>query len=627
MSRSPSSLIPSAGEQSPVEKRDDKALKREEGKANSRAVTNVNVITASSTPPTKEPLQLELFPGRACPSEAKPATGLAQATEGQTCRDGVQDDSTRGKRIKTTGETLYGLAEQMSLFEPTSKAAHKTNSRKRGTKAVQGVGGGHSTWEARESRVEGRAATSITRSKEGKAAGMRPRGKAQPQRMNKARKLQRTLYRTAKQQPERRFTLLYDKVCREDILQEAWVRVKRNRGAAGVDKVTIEQVEEQGVEAFLAGIKTELEAGTYRVQDVRRVHIPKPGQPGKTRPLGIPTLKDRVIQMAAKMVIEPLFEADFRPCSYGFRPKKTPRMALSEIAKRTQAGYEHVVDVDLRSYFDTIDHDLLMKLVERRVGDVRVLRLIRAWLKAGIMEDGKSIHPVKGTPQGGVISPLLSNIMLHEIDRLWCEADGSPTQRIVLVRYADDMVLLARTAQEARQAWKQLQGQFAELRLEVNQEKSRLATVDEGFAFLGFEYRRRKRRLYMWPRKKAQQQIRQRIREVVRTTPYTANLSELRQELNPVLIGWCTYFRVGNSNRVFHKIDETTRDQIHIWLRRKHGCSWNKARKRWNYRTLHETYRIYRMVGKVSYLEGLRRKPSEEGGRRAGCGKSARPVR
>jgi len=627
MSRSPSSLIPSAGEQSPVEKRDDKALKREEGKANSRAVTNVNVITASSTPPTKEPLQLELFPGRACPSEAKPATGLAQATEGQTCRDGVQDDSTRGKRIKTTGETLYGLAEQMSLFEPTSKAAHKTNSRKRGTKAVQGVGGGHSTWEARESRVEGRAATSITRSKEGKAAGMRPRGKAQPQRMNKARKLQRTLYRTAKKQPERRFTLLYDKVCREDILQEAWVRVKRNRGAAGVDKVTIEQVEEQGVEAFLAGIKTELEAGTYRVQNVRRVHIPKPGQPGKTRPLGIPTLKDRVIQMAAKMVIEPLFEADFRPCSYGFRPKKTPRMALSEIAKRTQAGYEHVVDVDLRSYFDTIDHDLLMKLVERRVGDVRVLRLIRAWLKAGIMEDGKSIHPVKGTPQGGVISPLLSNIMLHEIDRLWCEADGSPTQRIVLVRYADDMVLLARTAQEAQQAWKQLQGQFAELRLEVNQEKSRLATVDEGFAFLGFEYRRRKRRLYMWPRKKAQQQIRQRIREVVRTTPYTANLSELRQELNPVLIGWCTYFRVGNSNRVFHKIDETTRDQIHIWLRRKHGCSWNKARKRWNYRTLHETYRIYRMVGKVSYLEGLRRKPSEEGGRRAGCGKSARPVR
>jgi retron-type reverse transcriptase len=407
MSRSPSSLIPSGGGQLPVEKRDDKVLKREEGEANSRAVTKVNVKTASSTPPTKEPLQLELFPGRACPSEAKPATGLAEATAGQTCRDGVQGDSTRGKRIKTTGETLYGLAEQGSLLELTSKGAYKADRRKRRPEAVQGVGGGHSTEEARENRVEGRAAASIVRSKEGKAAGLPPRGKAQPQRISKARKLQRTLYRTAKQQPERRFTLLYDKVYREDILQEAWERVRRNRGAAGIDKVTIQEVEEQGVEAFLAGIKTKLETGRYRVQNVRRVRIPKPGQPGKTRPLGIPTVEDRVIQMAVKMVIEPLFEADFRPCSYGFRPKKTPRMALSEIAKRTQAGYGHVVDVDLRSYFDTIDHDLLMKLVERRVGDVRVLRLIRAWLKAGIMEEGKIIHPVKGTPQGGVISPLL----------------------------------------------------------------------------------------------------------------------------------------------------------------------------------------------------------------------------
>lgn len=628
MSRSPSSLIPSAGEQSPEEKRDDKVLKRKEGEANSRAVTNVNVKIASSTPPTLKPQQLELFPGRACPSKAKPATRRRKATRSQSCRNGVLGDSTRGKDIKITGENLYGLAEQKSLFELTSKETYKSNTRKRSSEAIQVVGGGHSTEEARESRVEGRTATSIARSKEGKAAGLPPRGKAQPQRMNKARKLQRTLYRAAKQEPKRRFTLLYDKVCREDILQEAWERVKRNRGAAGVDKVTIEQVEAQGVDEFLSEIRTELEAGTYRVKDVRRVHIPKPGQPGKTRPLGIPTLKDRVTQMAVKMVIEPLFEADFRPNSYGFRPERTPRMALSEIAKRTQAGYEHVIDVDLRSYFDTIDHDLLMKLVERRVGDKRVLRIIRAWLKAGILEDGKSIHPVKGTPQGGVISPLLSNIMLHEIDRQWCKADGSATEGVILVRYADDMVLLARTEQRAQQAWKQLQTQFAALRLEVNEEKSRLTTVDEGFAFLGFEFRRgRKQRLYMWPRKKAQQHICQRIREIVRTTPSSATLQDIRTELNPVLIGWCTYFRVGNSNRVFHKIDRYTRDQIHIWLRRKHQCNWNTARKRWNYGTLHETYRLYRMVGKVSHLEGLRRKPTEENGRRAGCGKSASPVR
>lgn len=610
MSRSPSSLVPSAGEQSSVEKRDDKALRREEGEANSRAVTQVNVKPASSTPPTQEPLQLEQFSGRACLPEAKPATGMGEATESPSCRDGVEDDSTRGKDIKTTGETLWDLAEQMSLFEPTSKGTYKAKGRKRSPNVPQGVGGGHSTGEARESRVEGRAATSIMRTKEGKAAGLPPRGKAQPQRISKARKLQRTLYRTAKQQPKRRFPLLYDKVCREDILQEAWERVKQNRGAAGLDKVTIQKVEEQGVRAFLAEIRTELETGTYRVQDVRRVHIPKPGQPGKTRPLGIPTVKDRVIQMAVKMVIEPLFEADFRPCSYGFRPKKTPRMALSEIAKRTQAGYEHVVDVDLRSYFDTIDHDLLMKLVERRVSDIRVLRLIRAWLKAGIMEEGRTTHPVKGTPQGGVISPLLSNIVLHEVDRQWCDAKGRPTQGVVLVRYADDMVLLARTAQQAQQAWERLQAQFAELHLEVNQEKSRLATVDEGFAFLGFEFRfGRNGYLYMWPRKKAQQHIRQRIREVVRSTPPMMTVKGLRQRLNPVLIGWCTYFRVGNSNRVFHKIDWYMRDQVQIWLRRKYGCDWSTARRRWHYGVLHDTYRFYRMVGKVSHLDGLRRMP------------------
>ena len=204
-----------------------------------------------------------------------------------------------------------------------------------------------------------------------------------------------------------------------------------------------------------------------------------------------------------KLVIEPLFEADFVPCSFGFRPEKTPRMALGIIAERTQAGYTHVVDVDLKSYFDSISHELLLELVGRRVGDVKVMRLIRAWLKAGVMEEGKVMHPDRGSPQGGVISPLLSNIMLHEVDRQWCRGDGTMSNFVVLVRYADDMVLLARTESEAKQAWERLQGQFAALRLVVNQEKSRLTTVEEGFAFLGFEFRKPPRRLlYMWPRKK-----------------------------------------------------------------------------------------------------------------------------
>jgi RNA-directed DNA polymerase len=272
-------------------------------------------------------------------------------------------------------------------------------------------------------------------------------------RLNNARKLQRTLYRVAKQQPGRRFTLLYDKVCRQDILQEAWQRVKSNKGAAGVDQVDINAILQYGEERFLIELEQELRSRQYRAALVRRVHIPKPGQPGKTRPLGIPTVKDRVVQMAVKLVIEPLFEADFLPCSFGFRPKKTPRMALSTIVQGINEGYRFVVDVDLKSYFDTISHELLLGLVERRVGDVQVMRLIRAWLKAGVMEEGRVTHPDRGSPQGGVISPLLSNVFLHEVDRQWCGSNGIATADVRLIRFADDMVLLARTEQRARVAW------------------------------------------------------------------------------------------------------------------------------------------------------------------------------
>jgi RNA-directed DNA polymerase len=635
MTRSPDSLVPSPSGQLEGEKRDDKALTcRREGEANLRAATEVNAVTASSYPPAITPTQLDLFPGRACPLEAKPVMDRNAARVNPVRRGGVEGGGTQRQRISTTGETLFGPAEAA----PSGREAYKGETRKRRIDAEQGVGGGRSTGEPRENRGEGRAATSITRSTLGKAAGMPPRGKAQPRpnqakrkapaRLDNARKLQRTLYRVAKQQPERRFTLLYDKVCRQDILQEAWRRVKSNNGAAGVDKVDIEEIREYGEARFLGEIEQALRGGSYRVSMVRRVHIPKAGQPGKTRPLGIPTVKDRVIQMAVKLVIEPLFEADFVPCSFGFRPEKTPRMALSIIAEKTQAGYTHVVDVDLKSYFDTISHELLLELVERRVGDRQVVRLIRAWLKAGVMEEGKVTHPDRGSPQGGVISPLLSNIMLHEVDRQWCRGDGTMSYSVVLVRYADDMVLLARTELEAKQAWERLQSQFAALRLVVNQEKSRLTTVEEGFAFLGFEFRKPPRRLlYMWPRKKACQHIRDRVREVVRSFPSSASIGEVIRKLNPILNGWCTYFRVGNSNRIFHQIDWAVLSELQLWLRRKHQRSWRSARKRWNYQFLYKRCRLYQMVGRVSHLPGLRRTPPEEDGRRAGCGKPARPVR
>jgi RNA-directed DNA polymerase len=635
MNRSPDSLIPFDAGQPASEKRDDKAFDcRQEGEANLRAATEVNVVSASSTPPAITPIQLELFPGRACPLEAKPATVRSTARRNPSRRDGVEGGGTQRQPIKLTGETLFGPAEET----PFGREAYKGQTRKRSNEAGQGIGGGDSTEELRDNRREGRAATFIKRTKQGKAAGLPPQGKAQPRtrqarrkataRLDNARKLQRTLYRVAKQQPERRFTLLYDKVCRQDILQEAWQRVKSKKGAAGVDHVDIDAIHDYGEDRFLNELEQELRSREYRTALVRRVHIPKPGQPGKTRPLGIPTVKDRVVQMAVKLVIEPLFEADFMPCSFGFRPKKTPRMALSAIAQSVKDGYSHVVDVDLKSYFDTISHELLVELVERRVGDVQVLRLIRAWLKAGVMEEGKVTHPDRGSPQGGVISPTLSNIFLHEVDRQWCRGDGVALGNVRLVRYADDMVLLARTEQQARVAWEQLQAQFAALQLVVNQEKSRLTTLAEGFAFLGFEFRKAPgRMLLMWPRDKACRNIRQRVREAVRSIPSNGQVGVVIQKLNPILNGWCTYFRVGNSNRTFHKVDWAVRSELLLWLRRKHQCPWRTAKKRWGYHFLHGRCRLYQMVGKVSHLEGLRRTPPDEDDRRAGCGKTARPVR
>jgi RNA-directed DNA polymerase len=635
MTRSPNSLIPFGKGQPLTKKRDDQAsTSRRGGEAKSRAATQVNAVSASSTPPTSNPTQLELFPGRACPSEAKPATDRSDTASGDpVCRNGVQGGGTRREHIETTGEARLGLAGTTLA----SREANKSDPRNRRNDAKPGVGGGHSTEEYGENPEEGRTATSIKRTEKGKAAGLPPRGRAitrpkptaaKPQvRLDTTRKLQRTLYRVAKQQPERRFTLLYDKVYRRDILREAWRRVKAHHSAPGIDRITIEAIEENSVERFLDDIEQELRTETYRALPVRRVYIPKPGQPGRERPLGIPTVKDRVVQMAVKLVIEPLFEADFEPCSYGFRPKRTTRMALSALVKKLQAGYEHVVDVDLQSYFDTIHHELLMKLVARRVGDKRVLRMVRAWLKAGVMEKGKITHPVRGSPQGGVISPLLSNIMLHEIDRCWINASVFGLD-VILVRYADDMVLLARTAQMAHTAWERLQAQFHGLHLKVNQDKSRLTTVVEGFKFLGFEFRKApKRPLYLWPSQKACKHLMQRVRAAVRSVPSNQPLKVVLHKLNPILIGWCTYFRVGNSNRVFHEIDWAVRSEVQLWLRRKHRCAWRQAKRRWHYRFLHEQCRLYRMVGKVSHLDGLRRTHPKEDGRRAGCGKSARPVR
>jgi group II intron reverse transcriptase/maturase len=406
---------------------------------------------------------------------------------------------------------------------------------------------------------------------------------------DKATELQSKLYQAAKRDPDRRFHALYDKLYLGYILQEAWRQVRQNHGAAGVDGVTLEQIEAQGVEPFLAEIAQALRDKTYRPQPVRRVEIPKGD--GKTRRLGIPTLRDRVIQAAAKLVLEPIFEADFEGTpSFGFRPGLGQLDALAMVETNAQQGFRWVVDGDIEQFFDTLDHQQLMAALRRRISDGELLRLIYRWLKAGVLCDEEYHDTDQGSPQGGVLSPLLANVYLHGFDRAYQQQKSFLGR---LVRYADDFVIQCGTREHAERALAWAREQLRARGLRLHPEKTRVVgDHQEGYDFLGFHHRRvRDRRsgresrgVRRWPSRKTCRRFREQIRAKVGPPGrLRAEWSERLVDLRRYLQGWMSYYRHGQAYEVFRQLDRFTLERVARNYARSQPTGRKRRPRRWTW--------------------------------------------